>query len=80
MNKTGNNSEEGSCSCSCGGCLPLIIFLFVFWSIMFGLRIGDNIYNVDIFPPQIRIINIENTKESMAEPKTEKTEKTEKEW
>ena len=41
------------------GCVTLVIAILLFWSIFFGLPVGDKKYNIDIFPPAIRI---ENTK------------------
>lgn len=37
------------------GCVSIVVFILLFWSIFFGLPIGDKVYNVDIFPPAIRI-------------------------
>jgi len=52
MSKDSNSG--GSCGC---GCVGIIIFILVLWALFFGLPIGDKIYNIDIIPPQIRVID-----------------------
>jgi hypothetical protein len=40
------------------GCVTLVIAILLFWSIFFGLTVGDKKYNIDVFPPAIKIENI----------------------
>ncbi len=47
-----SNGGGGGC-----GCASIVIFILVMWSLFFGLPIGDKTYNIDIFPPQIRVID-----------------------
>ena len=49
-----NNSGSGGTGC---GCVSLIIFILVFWALWFGLPIGSNKWNIDIFPPRIWDMN-----------------------
>ena len=35
----------------------IILTILMLWALCFGLPIGDKTYNIDIFPPQIRVID-----------------------
>lgn len=47
--------------CGCGGCLMLIGFIFIvysiIYSIIYGVEIGDKKWNIDLFPPRIWDMN-----------------------
>ena len=49
-----NNNGGIRCGCGCGG---IILTILMLWALCFGLPIGDKTYNIDIFPPQIRVID-----------------------
>ena len=49
------SNDSSSNGGGCLGCISIIVFIFLFWSIFFGLNIGGNNYNLDFFPPQIRV-------------------------
>jgi hypothetical protein len=48
-----SSSSGGGGGCGCGGCVMLILFILLMWSIWFGLPVGDKTWNIDIFPPRI---------------------------
>ena len=50
-------SEESGGGCECVGCAAIIVAFLIFWSMFFGLPIGDNRWNIDIFPPRIWEMN-----------------------
>ena len=52
-NSNSSSGGGGGCGCGCGGCVMLILFVLLFWSIWFGLPIGDKTWNIDLFPPRI---------------------------
>jgi len=52
MSSDGTNGASGGC-----GCVGIVLFILIFWSMFFGLPVGDKKWNIDIFPPQIWDMN-----------------------
>jgi hypothetical protein len=52
MSESNSSSSSGG-GCGCGGCVMLIVFILLMWSVWFGLPVGDKTWNIDIFPPRI---------------------------
>jgi len=54
MSKSNSSGGGGGGGC---GCVCIIILIFVFWAIFFGVPIGNNKWNIDLFPPRIWNMN-----------------------
>lgn len=48
-------SQSKSSTVGCG-CVPVILFILVLWTLWFGLPTPWGKYNLDIFPPRIWVM------------------------
>jgi hypothetical protein len=51
-----SEDKNGKCSCSCGGCLSLVVFVLLVSALLFGLPTSWGVLNIDIFPPGVYLV------------------------
>jgi len=71
-----NSGDSGGCGC--GGCVMLVIFIFMVAAIGFGVPIGVSKWNIDIFPPRIWDMNDPAQNPELPQEKPEVVEEVEK--
>lgn len=54
-----DDNQNENTGCGCGGCLFVIFYTltswFLIWAICFGVRLPQGLFEIDIFPPSVRI-------------------------
>ena len=76
-------SEIEGCGGCCGcGCVSFIVssilFLFLIWALWFGLPVGRNKWNINVFPPRIWDMNDAGDEKEEPEEKKQPDNKQEK--
>lgn len=56
-----SDTEKVSIGCNGCGCVSLILFVFLVWSLFFGLPTPWGKINIDIFPPKIWNMDVEKS-------------------